>query len=159
MIHQKDLRLGDLVQITVDLPEYKQGDTFVVIDISEVYVYIGLRSPSESDCRPDMYTIRDHIEGIHLTPEILEKNGGWKKSKASDRTLLYYKDEVYIQYDMSDMFFYFADFEYRDSIIELKYIHQLQHLLFGLGLDSEFELDMPSWRDGKYCTKINRQDK
>lgn len=26
MIHQKDLRLGDLVQITVDLPEYKRGD-------------------------------------------------------------------------------------------------------------------------------------
>lgn len=58
MIHQKDLRLGDLVQITVDLPEYKQGDIFVVIDISEIY--IGLRSPSESDCRPDLYTIRDH---------------------------------------------------------------------------------------------------
>lgn len=66
MIHQKDLRLGDLVQITVDLPEYKQGDTFVVIDISEIY--IGLRSPSESDCRPDMYTIRDHIEGTPLLP-------------------------------------------------------------------------------------------
>ena len=31
MIHQKDLRLGDLVQITVDLPEYKRGDIFVVI--------------------------------------------------------------------------------------------------------------------------------
>lgn len=60
---------------------------------------------------------------------------------------------------MSDMFFYFADFEYRDSIIELKYVHQFQHLLFGLGLDSEFKLDMPSWCDGKYCTKINRQDK
>lgn len=141
MIHQKDLRLGDLVQITVDLPEYKQGDIFVVIDISEIY--IGLRSPSESDCRQDLYTIRDHIEGIRLTPEILEKNGKWKKSKSSDRTLLYYKDEVYIQYDMFDRFFYFADFDYRDSIIELKYVHQLQHLLFGLGLDSKFELDRP----------------
>lgn len=47
MIHQKDLRLGDLVQITEDLLEYKQGDTFVVIDISEDY--IGLRSPDKSD--------------------------------------------------------------------------------------------------------------
>lgn len=73
MIHQKDLRLGDLVQITVDLPEYKQGDIFVVIDISEIY--IGLRSPSESDCRQDLYTIRDHIEGIPITTGILEKNG------------------------------------------------------------------------------------
>lgn len=74
MIHQKDLRLGDLVQITVDLPEYKQGDIFVVIDISEIY--IGLRRPSESDCRQDLYTIRDHIEGILLTPDILEKTDG-----------------------------------------------------------------------------------
>ena len=79
MIHQKDLRLGDLVQITVDLPEYKQGDIFVVIDISEVY--IGLRSPSESDCRPDMYTIRDHIEGILLTPPTSLKRTGLKCGK------------------------------------------------------------------------------
>lgn len=83
------------------------------------------------------------IKPIPLTPEILEENGKWKKSKSSNRTLLYYKDKVYIQYDMFDRFFYFADFDYRDSIIELKYVHQLQHLLFGLGLDSKFELDRP----------------
>lgn len=78
MIHQKDLRLGDLVQITEDFLEYKQGDTFVVIDISEDY--IGLRSPDKSDGRPDMYTIGEYIEGIPLTPEILEKNG-WDKER------------------------------------------------------------------------------
>lgn len=136
--------------------------------IEETYSTNYFVKECHNDYNPDIeyddaYFFREarpvDIEPIPLTPEILEKNGVWKKSKASDRTLLYYKDEVYIQYDMSDMFFYFADFEYRDSIIELKYVHQLQHLLFGLGLDSEFKLDMPSWCDGKYCTKINRQDK
>lgn len=76
------------MQITVDLPEYKQGDTFVVIDISEIY--IGLRSPSESDCRPDMYTIRDHIEGILLTPDILEKNG----FEMREGTVVYMKNRL-----------------------------------------------------------------
>ena len=66
MIHPKDLRLGDLVQITEDLLEYKQGDTFVVIGISEDY--IGLHSPDKSYVRPDMYTIGENIEGVPLTP-------------------------------------------------------------------------------------------
>lgn len=75
MIHQKDLRLGDLVQITVDLPEYKQGDTFVVIDICEIY--IGLRSPSESGavdqtCTPSETTSKAFI----LLPTSLKRTDG-----------------------------------------------------------------------------------
>jgi hypothetical protein len=135
MIHQKDLRLGDLVQITVDLPEYKQGDIFVVIDISEVY--IGLRSPSESDCRPDMYTIRDHIEGFHLTPEILEKNG-WEQE--------YYAPIIYghIGHDIEISFLQTSK---RCSVLlndislcEIQYVHELQHILWALGEDANLKI-------------------
>ena len=35
------------------------------------------------------------IEGIPLTPEILEKNG-WKKSKINDCAYFYYKDGLFL---------------------------------------------------------------
>ena len=142
MIHQKDLRLGDLVQITVDLPEYKQGDIFVVIDISEVY--IGLRRPSESDCRPDMYTIRDHIEGIPVTPEILEKNGWNKKHDPTSSCDIYSKgkDAFYVSLEQSiykkqeGFEISVADSTYRFGN-KLQYVHQLQHILWALGENAE----------------------
>lgn len=137
MIHQKDLRLGDLVQITVDLPEYKQGDIFVVIDISEVY--IGLRSPSESDCRPDMYTIRDHIEGIPVTPEILEKNG----FEMREGTVVYAKyrlslkpleDEKGYKVGLGSLRFLYV------KVKIVKYVHELQHILWALGKDANLKI-------------------
>lgn len=142
MIHQKNLRLGDLVQITVDLPEYKQGDIFVVIDISEVY--IGLRSPSESDCRQDLYTIRDHIEGILLTPEILEKNGWNKRHDPTSSCDIYSKgkDAFYVSLEQSiykkqeGFELVVADSTYRFGN-KLQYVHQLQHILWALGEDAE----------------------
>ena len=137
MIHQKDLRLGDLVQITVDLPEYKQGDIFVVIDISEVY--IGLRSPSESDCRPDMYTIRDNIEGIRLTPEILEKNG----FEMREGTVVYAKYRLSLkpledgkgyQVGLGSLRFFYV------KVKIVKYVHEFQHILWALGKDANLKI-------------------
>lgn len=135
MIHQKSLRLGDLVQITEDLLKYKQGDTFVVIDISEDY--IGLRSPDKSDGRPDMYTIGDHIEGIHLTPEILEKNG-WEQE--------YYAPIIY-DHTGHDIEISFLRTPKRCSVLlndislcEIQYVHQLQHILWALGEDANLKI-------------------
>lgn len=137
MIHQKDLRLGDLVQITVDLPEYKQGDTFVVIDISEVY--IGLRSPSESDCRQDLYTIRDHIEGIPITTDILEKNG----FEMREDTVVYAKnrlslkpldDEKSYQVGLGSLHFFYV------KVKIVKYVHEFQHILWALGEDANLKI-------------------
>lgn len=137
MIHQKDLRLGDLVQITVDLPEYKRGDIFVVIDICEIY--IGLRSPSESDCRPDMYTIRDHIEGIHLTPDILEKNG----FEMREGTFVYIKnrlalkpleDEKGYQVGLGSLHTFYV------KVKIVKYVHEFQHILWALGQDANLKI-------------------
>lgn len=145
MIHQKDLRLGDLVQITVDLPEYKQGDIFVVIDISEIY--IGLRRPSESDCRQDLYTIRDHIEGILLTPDILEKNGWNKRNDPTSSCDIYSKgkDAFYVSLEQSiykkqeGFDFVVADSTYRFGN-KLQYVHELQHILWALGEDANLKI-------------------
>ena len=78
------------------------------------------------------------IVPIILVPEHLKKNG-WKyndmmpyptyfKGKTSEYVLTFDKDNWRFKYDG------------RFLPVEIKYIHQLQHLLFGLGLNSEMEV-------------------
>ena len=79
----------------------------------------------------------EEIKPIPLTQEILEKNG-WKKSKINDCAYFYYKDGLFLTYTSKDDKFWFDDFDYSSSIcVELPYVHSLQHLLFGLGINSE----------------------
>ncbi len=80
------------------------------------------------------------IKPIPLTKEILKKNG-WKKSKINDCAYFYYKDGLFLTYTSKDDKFWFDDFDYSSCIcVELPYVHSLQHLLFGLGLNSEMEV-------------------
>nr|DAH97011.1 MAG TPA: hypothetical protein [Caudoviricetes sp.]DAI53826.1 MAG TPA: hypothetical protein [Caudoviricetes sp.] len=83
---------------------------------------------------------KEEITHIPLTPEILEKNG-WKKSKINDCAYFYYKDGLFLTYTSKDGKFWFDDFDYSSSIcVDLPYVHSLQHLLFGLGINSEMEV-------------------
>ena len=83
---------------------------------------------------------KEKITHIPLTPEILEKNE-WKKSKINDCAYFYYKDGLFLTYTSKDGKFWFDDFDYSSSIcVDLPYVHSLQHLLFGLGLNSEMEV-------------------
>lgn len=85
-------------------------------------------------------SLKEEISPIPLTPEILEKNG-WKKSKINDCAYFYYKDGLFLTYTSKDGKFWFDDFDYSNSIcVKLPYVHSLQHLLFGLGLNSEMEV-------------------
>lgn len=78
------------------------------------------------------------IVPISLVPAILEKNG-WEKEKYG---LSYYKKES------STLEFRLIGKTYgwtlrcgnKDLIEKVEFIHQLQHLLFGLGLNSEMEV-------------------
>lgn len=80
------------------------------------------------------------LSGVLLTPEILEKNG-WNKSKINDCAYFYYKDGLFLTYTSKDGKFWFDDFDYSSSIcVDLPYVHSLQHLLFGLGINSEMEV-------------------
>lgn len=82
----------------------------------------------------------EDIKPVVLTPEILEKNG-WKKSKINDCAYFYYKDGLFLTYTSKDGKFWFDDFDYSSSIcVDLPYVHSLQHLLFGLGINSEMEV-------------------
>jgi len=82
----------------------------------------------------------ESLKELPLTQEILEKNG-WEKSKIYDCAYFYYKDGLFLTYTSKDGKFWFDDFDYSSSIcVELPYVHSLQHLLFGLGINHEMEV-------------------
>ena len=99
------------------------------------------------------YADKDNIVPIPLTPEILEKNG-WAKEVMSrgvkNSHLVYTKPDIeeygyfpiYIEKGIGDEFdvYPFTDNNICKQIAYIKYVHQLQHLLFGLGLNSEMEV-------------------
>lgn len=73
---------------------------------------------------------------IPLVPAILEKNG-WKVSLNS--TWIYEKeDSVKILRLLDDK--HYAAYIGDVRLLEFQYTHELQHLLFGLGLNSEMEV-------------------
>ena len=81
------------------------------------------------------------LSGVLITPEILEKNGWEKDEEASFKTQLYYRKKVGVRT-------IFVIIKEEDLIIMydnaylkiIQYIHELQHLLFGIGLNSEMEV-------------------
>lgn len=84
------------------------------------------------------------LSGVPLTPEILEKNGwefvGGQVDEDGFTWDIYSNRGV-----LPDLYYYpvgnFSVFMYRKEILpDIKYIHQLQHILFGLGLNSEMEV-------------------
>lgn len=91
----------------------------------------------------------NNIVPIPLTPEILEKNG-WKLHKHHERNS--YDDVSWSSYhkpaetNISLRFYQEAKafflFLYAQEISEtpIRYIHQLQHLLYGLGLNHEMNV-------------------
>ena len=91
-------------------------------------------------------SLKDEISPIPLTPEVLEKNG-WKIEDVNPNDLsnIVSKGIMYRAIKNKEILF----FQKGASVftcplnwrkIEIKYVHELQHLLFGLGLNSEMEV-------------------
>ena len=74
------------------------------------------------------------IEGIPLTTAILEKNGWEHKDDVyfkdyPQRKLVIYDDKAYIINESCSLF-----------LCKVEFVHQLQHLLFGLGINHEMKV-------------------
>lgn len=85
------------------------------------------------------------LSGVPLTLEILEKNG-WDFTMYqmdNNGTMLNICSKRDI---LPDLYYYYATKDFLVSICgkvalpNMKYIHELQHFLFGLGLNSEMEV-------------------
>lgn len=78
----------------------------------------------------------EDIKPVPLTHEILEKNG-WRAVDRGDITFeMEYFDTKLTRVNL----FYSIRSIYRYNKYEMIYIHQLQHLLFGLGLFRDMEV-------------------
>lgn len=95
------------------------------------------------DSGGDFYTnVVYNIKPILLTSEIFEKNG-WGKCNITgalkNHYIGYFKNQlnVYFREDKTEVFIKGKEVPLQHS---LKYVHQLQHLLFGLGLNSKMEV-------------------
>ena len=117
-------------------PNTKQIDYYEIADTGSESVFKG------EDLKP-----------IKLTRTILKKNG-WVKEVMSrgvkNSHWIYTKPDIeeygyfpiYIEKGIGDEFdvYPFTDNNVCKPIAYIKYVHQLQHLLFGLGLKSEMEV-------------------
>ena len=81
------------------------------------------------------------LSGVPVTPEILEKNGWEKDEECSSKTQLYYKKK----FGVKTIFIIVKE---ENSIVVynsmclkiIQYVHEVQQLLFCLGLNSEMEV-------------------
>lgn len=81
------------------------------------------------------YSISNNaIRPIPLTPEILKKNG-WEKlyEKFFEKNV----NNIRLTIELSENIYVAIN---RIFIMEIHYIHELQHLLFGLGINHEMEV-------------------
>ena len=82
-----------------------------------------------------------YIVPIPLTPEILKKNG-WKPTKESlGHSFKYKKYPRFALWSINDKWNFTIDgVMVCNTLSCLCYVHELQHLLFGLGLNSDMEV-------------------
>ncbi len=119
----------------------------------KVYVCSINNALSLEDMDGKLYDYIGELYPIPLTPEILEKNG-WVKEVMSrgvkNSHWVYTKPDIeeygyfpiYIEKGIGDEFdvYPFTDNNVCKQIAYIKYVHELQHLLFGLGIKSEMEV-------------------
>lgn len=86
------------------------------------------------------YADKDNIVPIPLTPEILEKNG-WKNDGYDWYKLPTKRAYLYITKDIITLgeFLVCVGLD-RHNLASINFVHQLQHILFGLRLNSEMDV-------------------
>ena len=126
----------------MDKLEYIPGDlvkfatnTYTIVNFEENFLYnkICYALISTNSTKTSFVADRD-ILPIPITPEILEKNKWEHKDDIyfkdyPQRKLVIYDDKAYIINESCSLF-----------LCKVEFVHQLQHLLFGLGLNSEMEV-------------------
>lgn len=124
--------------------KYLVGDIFMVDNQPRKVTWIGASYPRVEIDGVDVACKNSDLEPMPLTTEILEKNGwefiGGQVDEDGFTWDIYSNGDV-----LPDLYYYpdgkFSVFMYRKEVLhDIEYIHQLQHFLFGLGLNSEMEV-------------------
>ena len=142
MIKAEDLRIGDIVQTNKDCMFPK--DTLCIVteihpdrQFNDKKGVVSLKAVNDEDDGP-WGTWCCNIDGVPITPEILENNGFEMK----DDTVVYAKRKVGLK-PLPDNKGYQAGIGNRIFYVkigDIKYVHELQHILWVLGLDAELKI-------------------
>lgn len=76
------------------------------------------------------------LSGVPVTPEILEKNG-WKFINGKYAFKIKNANYVVLEFTEDSIYVYINE---KTILFTIKYIHELQNLLFGLDLNSDMRL-------------------
>lgn len=140
---------GDLVEAWIGINTGSQ--VAEVVGYNPLYQEYILTNWYIEETRGVISITEDRITPISLTPKILEKNG-WDKDDEDER--IFYLSEAFLGGDKDDKdnytcFQLYYQNEKDGWIIDMRgellkfdihYVHELQHLLFGLGINHEMEV-------------------
>lgn len=127
-----------------DLVKYKVGGLEFIAEITNTSKYGYCFKCVGDDISGTL--CKEFTKDIPLTSEILEKNG-WKIEDVNPHDFSNFESKGIMYRAIKDKEILF--FQKGASVftcplnwrkIEIRYVHQLQHLLFGLGLNSEMEV-------------------
>lgn len=124
---------GDLVMVKKSALQFAKDKIFKVISsLSGGFVKVVMLNDSSTT-----YSISNNaIRPIPLTPEILEKNG-WKSINGKYALKIKNANYVVLEFTENGIYTYINE---NTMLFTIKYIHELQHLLFGLGIKHEMEV-------------------
>lgn len=147
MIKPEDLKIGDLVRVNRDCA-FPKGTMCAVTDIRPEKVFkdkvgvVSLSAINDDDDGPWGAWCND-IEGVPITLELLGKNGFKEEQHQKDGASEWYD---YYHYDLGINIVYeveenkFAAYLDGKKLREIQYAHELQHILWALGLNAELKV-------------------
>lgn len=113
--------------------KYIKGDVVMYKNrIHTIIDTLGLNNYEPSYIEHPVHQLE--LSGVPITLEILEKNG-WEIDNA---TWIYKKGYIRVFKLLDDKTY--AAYILGARVFEFHFIHKLQHLLFGIGLNSEMEV-------------------
>lgn len=121
-----------------DLVKYKVGGIEFIAEITNTSKYGYCFKGVSDDISGTL--CKEFAKDIPLTPEILEKNG-WKNDGYDWYRLPTKRAYLYITKDITTLgeFLVCVGLD-RHNLASVNFVHQLQHLLFGLNINSEMEV-------------------
>lgn len=144
MIKAEDLRIGDLVIVSKTGCKIPKGTVCRVTAIETESMlfdnrFVSVRLiPIDPKCKQiSWYDWCKNISPIPLTPEILEKNG-WERDKLVSYIYGHeaHNIEVICTPNSEWMYVTFKG----ETIHRIKYVHELQRILWALGLDANLKI-------------------
>lgn len=149
MIKPEDLRIGDLVMVSNDNCMIPKGALCEVVAIDSERAcedkkgLAGLLQTVREEWEFSHGVWCNNIEGIPLAPKLLEKNGFKEEQHQKEGTSEWYD---YYHYDLGINIVYeveenkFAVYLDGKKLREIQYVHELQHILWAMGLNAELKL-------------------